>query len=308
MSQSIRVNFLSRGINISADLYSPAVGSLDRKGAALVVGHPGTGIKEQTSGLYAKSLAALGFTTLAFDAAHHGQSGGEPRFLEDPYQRVEDFKSAVSFLSTLAGNVDPERIGTVGICASGGFSIFAAQTDLRIKAVATICSVCVGTMTRSGMRDASSGAIDQAKLQPALAWANTERTSEARGNIPGTINILETFKEARDYYQTERGLHPGCTNLQLVRSLDTIATYDSFRFIDWISPRPLLMIIGSEADKGGDKDDPADTGRYSRMAIERAKEPKELFVIQGLGHIDLYDHMDESVPKLAEFMEKSLCA
>ncbi|KAH7009263.1 Alpha/Beta hydrolase protein [Microdochium trichocladiopsis] len=274
--------------------------------AAIVVGHPGTGIKEQTSGLYARSLASQGFITLAFDAAHYGESGGEPRYLEDPYQRVEDFRNAVSFLSTLDGEVDPERIGTVGICSSGGFSIFAAQTDQRIKAVATVNGVCVGTMTRNSMKD-PSGAIDQALLQPGLVWAGRERTSEARGNPPTTISILDTFAEAADYYQTPRGQHPRCANLQLARSLDTIASYDSFAFIDWISPRPLLMIIGSEADKGNDGD-PADTGRYSRMAIERAREPKELFVIKGLGHIDLYDHMSESVPKLADFMGRALCA
>ncbi|PVH68512.1 alpha/beta-hydrolase [Cadophora sp. DSE1049] len=304
MSESRRVNFLSRGINIIADLYSPFAGAPNRKKAAIVVGHPGTGIKEQTSGLYAKSLASQGFTTLAFDAAYQGESGGEPRYLEDPHQRVDDFRNAVTFLSTLDGEVDQERIGTVGICASGGYSIFAAQTDLRIKAVAAVCGVCVGTMTRNSMKG-PSGAIDQTILQPGLVWAGRERTSEARGNQPATISVLQAFEEAGEYYQTSRGQHPRCTNLQLVRSLDTIATYDSFAFIDWISPRPLLMIIGSEADKGTGEG--ADTGGFSRVAIERAKEPKELFVIKGLGHIDLYDHVSESVPKLADFMGKSLC-
>ncbi|KAH7312800.1 hydrolase of the alpha/beta superfamily [Rhexocercosporidium sp. MPI-PUGE-AT-0058] len=256
--------------------------------AAIIVGHPGTALKEQQSGLYAKSLASHGFTALAFDAAYQGKSGGELRYLEDPHQRVEDFINAVTFLSTLDREVDPERIGTVGICASGGYTISAAQTDLRIKAVATVCGVCLGTMTRNSMKD-TSGAINQTILQPTLAWATEERISEARGNQPATISILQTFEEAGDYYQTSRRKHPRCTNLQLVRSLDTIATYDSFAFIDWISPRPLLMIIGSEADKG--TDDPADTGRFSRIAIERAKEPKELFVIR-------------SVPKLADFMGK----
>lgn len=304
MSKSRQVNFLSRGINIVGDLYSPAPGAPNRKKAAIIVGHPGTGIKEQTSGLHAKSLALQGFTTLAFDAAHHGESGGEPRYLEDPYQRVEDFKNAVTFLSTLDGEVDPERIGTVGICASGGYSIFAAQTDLRIKAVAAVCGVCVGNMARKSM-EGSSGAIDQTLLGPGLVWAGRERISEARGNQSATLSILETFEEAREYYQTSRGKHPRCTNLQLVRSLDTIVTYDSFAFISWISPRPLLMIIGSEADKG--TGDPADTGVFSRKAIERAKEPKELFVIKGLGHVDMYDHVSESVSKLADFMGRYLC-
>jgi fermentation-respiration switch protein FrsA (DUF1100 family) len=265
---------------------------------------PGTGIKEQSSGLYARRLAECGFVTLAFDAAYQGESGGEPRYLEDPYQRVEDFRSAVTFLSTLDGVVDPERIGVVGICASGGYSIFAAQTDLRLKAVATVCGVCLGSMTREGMKN-SSGVINQEMLQQGLVYAGKQRIAEAKGSQSATVSILDSFEEAKTYYKTPRGQHPRCTNLQLARSLDTLATYNSFAFIDWISPRPLLMIIGSEAEKG--TGDPADTGFYSRAAIEHAKEPKELFVIQGKGHIDLYDKTQESIPKLADFMAKSLC-
>ncbi|CEI70790.1 hypothetical protein FVEN_g731 [Fusarium venenatum] len=304
MSQSRQVNFLSRGINIVGDLYSPVAGAPDRKRAAIVVGHPGTGIKEQTSGLYAKTLASQGFITLAFDAAYQGESGGEPRYLEDPHQRVEDFRNAVTFLSTLDGEVDPERIGSLGICASGGYSICAAQTDLRIKAVAAVSGICLGTMTRKNMQD-PSGAIDQTILRSGLVWAGKERISEAGGNQPETISVLQSFENAKEYYETSRGQHPRCTNLQLVRSLDTLATYDSFAFIDWISPRPMLMIIGSEADKGNGE--ALDTGGFSRAAIERAKEPKELFVVKGLGHIDLYDHVSESVPKIADFMGRSLC-
>ncbi|KAH8726281.1 hydrolase of the alpha/beta superfamily [Phaeosphaeriaceae sp. PMI808] len=299
-----QVHFSSRGINVVGDLYLPLPAAPNRKNASIIVGHPGTGIKEQTSGLYARCLAEHGFVTLAFDAAHYGESGGEPRYLEDPYQRVEDFRSAVTFLSTLDGEADPERIGILGICSSGGYSIFAAQTDLRLKAVATVCGVCLGSMTRDSMKN-SSGAINQEMLQQGLIYAGKERIAEAKGSQPAAVSILDTFEEAKEYYKTARGQHPRCTNLQLVRSLDTLATYDSYAFIDWISPRPLLMIIGSEADKG--TGEAADTGPYSRAAIERAKEPKELFVIKGKGHVDLYDNTVESVPKLVDFMAKSLC-
>lgn len=304
MTTSRKVHFSSRGINVVGDLYLPSPAASSRKKATIIVGHPGTGIKEQSSGLYAKCLAEYGFTTLAFDAAYQGESSGEPRHLEDPYQRVEDFKSAVTFLSSLEGEVDPERIGVVGICASGGYSIFAAQTDLRMKAVAAVCSVCWGSMTRESMKN-SSGTINQEMLQHGLIYAGKERIAEAKGTQPATIDILNVFEEAKAYYETCRGQHPRCTNLQLARSLDMLATYNSYAFIDWISPRPLLMIIGSEADKG--TGDAADTGPYSRAAIERAGEPKELFVIKGKGHIDLYDNISDSIPKLADFMEKSLC-
>ena len=298
-----KVNLSSRGINIVGDLYMPSPGAPNRQNAAIVVGHPGTGIKEQASGLYARQLAEHGFVTLAFDAAYQGESGGEPRYLEDPYQRIEDYKSAVTFLSTLDGEVDPKRIGVVGICSSGGYAIFAAQTDVRLKAVATVCGVCLGAMNRNSMRD-SSGAIDQDILHQRFVHAGNERMAEAKGKQPATFSMVDVFDEAKDYYQTPRGQHPRCTNEQIVRCIEMLATYDSFAFIEWISPRPLLMITGTEADKGNG--DPADTARYSREAISRAKEPKELFIIEGRGHIDLYDKTDESIPKLAEFMARSL--
>lgn len=149
MSSPDNVSFLSRNIKLAAHLYHPTTDSPSRDGAAIIICHPWTSIKEQSPANYARVLSPAGFTCLAYDAAYQGESEGEPRSLEDPAQRVEDIKSAVTYL-TSRKDVNPDKIGVVGICASGGYAPFATQTDLRIKACATSAAVCVGTMARRG--------------------------------------------------------------------------------------------------------------------------------------------------------------
>ncbi|KAH6661478.1 hydrolase of the alpha/beta superfamily [Plectosphaerella plurivora] len=287
------INYPSRGLTIAADLYLPLSSAPDRKGAALVVGHPGTGIKEQASGLYARRLAEAGFITLAFDAAYYGESGGTPRGLEDPAQRVEDIKCAATYLATegAAAGVDPSRIGLVGICASGGYGIFAAATDMRLRAVAVVSLGCFGQLTRESM--------DSATLRQQFAQGAEDRLAEARGEEPTMIGILDVpgAGEAVAYYRTEgRGKHPRSKNEYVRRSIELMAVYDSFAHIDWIAPRPILMIMGSEAV----------TRHMTEGAFKRAAEPKELIVIEGKQHVDLYDDTSESVPKMVEFLAKAL--
>lgn len=301
-----RVEFPSKGITVVGELYLPIETATDRKHAAIVVAHPMGGVKEQTSALHAKILAENGFIALAFDAAYQGESGGEPRGLEDPTQRAEDVRSAVTYLSTLQ-EVDEGRIGALGICASGGYVPFAAQTDTRIKAVATVSAADVGSLFREGMKNTAM-TTDRDTLSKLLAESGKARIAEARGEpvpmqpllpdspegLPETVPAL--FREGSEYYRTPRAQHCRSTNRFPVRSMDLVVNYSSYAFVDLISPRPLLMIAGSEAD----------SRYFSEEAIARAGEPKELFLVKGQTHVSLYDHVGGHAAKLVDFFAKWL--
>ncbi|KPM46036.1 hypothetical protein AK830_g414 [Neonectria ditissima] len=210
------VHFNSDGISIAAHLYVPATNSTGNTSRpAIVVGHPHGGVKEQTAGLYARQLAQrTGFITLAFDAAYQGESGGLPRYLEDPHQRADDVRNAVTYLTTLDA-VDPERIGVLGVCASGGYVPFAAQTDKRMKAVATVSGIDLGTLYSEGFRNYDGPMLPN--LDEQLAEANRRRTLEAKGAPPYLTRIFPQtaadvtpdlpvfYQESYDYYQTPRG-------------------------------------------------------------------------------------------------------
>ncbi|KAI9306522.1 dienelactone hydrolase domain-containing protein [Cunninghamella echinulata] len=300
------VSFTSQGIKISANVYLPKDTS-SKKRAAIVVSHPMGGVKEQTAGLYAEKLSKLGYIALTFDAAYQGESGGVPRFLEDPFQRVEDVKNAVTYLSTLP-EVDSERIGALGICASGGYVPHAAQTDVRIKAAAGISGADVGMLYREGI----SGSTSFDDFQKSLLWSAQARKAEIDGQEPMITNLIPCtaedaavlpektlFREAYYYYRTPRAQHPRSENKYLVRSIDKLASFAAYDYNHLISPRPLLMIAGSEAD----------TKYFSEVAYEKAKEPKELFIIDGATHVDLYDilkYVDPVVAKLDSFFTQYL--
>ncbi|KAF4408046.1 alpha/beta hydrolase [Streptomyces lycii] len=291
------VPFLSSGLRLAGTLFLPDAPASERR-AAVVVSHPGGGVKEQTASVYAERLAREGFAALVFDAACQGESEGEPRGLEDPFQRAEDIKSAVSFLTT-RDEIDPDRIGALGICASGGYVPYAAQTDLRIRAVATVSASDMGAVMREGLGRTQDPQTTRAMLERAGA----ARTAEARGEaVPRQEWITEAVDaETYEYYRTPRGHHPRAVRPWPVRSLDRIIQYDSYALIRLIAPRPLLMIIGSEAN----------TGYMSHEAIGKAAEPKELFVIDGGTHISLYDkdeHVTPAVAKLTAFYTAHLAA
>ena len=300
------VEFESNGLRIAAHMYTPEDGE-KRPGPAVVVGHPGSGVKEQAAGLYARRLADGGLVALAFDAAYQGESEGEPRGLEDPAQRVEDFKAAVSYLGTRDDLVDSERIGALGICASGGYVVAAAAGDHRIKAVATVSGVDLPAHMRYG----PDGTLDPEVFQGMLDRAAAARSAEARGEGVQTLPLFpdtaeEAFarggeygREGFEYYCTPRGHHSRSTKAMPWSSIDRLASFDAFSHADLIAPRPLLVIVGRLAA----------TSWMSVDAYQRARAPKELDWIEGASHVALYDkeeYVGPAVGRLVEFYTATL--
>ncbi|MET7481945.1 alpha/beta hydrolase [Streptomyces sp. NPDC005538] len=296
------VVFPSAGLKLAGHLHTP---DGQAAGPAIVVGHPGSGVKEQAAGLYARRLAERGFVTLAFDAAHQGESEGEPRDLEDPAQRVEDLKAAVSFLHT-RDEVDPDRVGALGICASGGYALAATATDPRIRAVGTVSAVDISRQFRLG----ADGAQDPAVVAGMLAAASEARTAEARGADVQRFPLFPaTEEEARaggphvhdgwEYYRTPRARHPRSATSLTWTSVDRIAGFDAFASLSLIAPRPLLLIAGREAV----------TSWMSVEAFQKAYGAKELAWIEGATHVDLYDkdeYVTPAVEKLSGFFAAQL--
>lgn len=301
----LSVTFDSAGIEIAAHLYLPGAPAAGPR-AALVVGHPGTGVKEQTSGTYARLMADRGFVTLAFDAAYQGASGGLPRGLEDPAQRVEDFKAAVSYLTTRS-EVDPGRIGLLGICASGGYSLAAAGSDRRVAAVAAVSTAEPARQFRHG----ADGAQDPAVFRSLLDAAADARSAAARGQDPGVMAVFpDTAEQAHalggrhavegfEYYCTPRGAHERSARFLAWESIDRMAAHDAFHAIPLIGDRPVLQIVGERAV----------TAWMAVEAHRRATGRKELHRIDGASHVDLYDkraYIDPAVDKLTAFYDTHL--
>lgn len=289
--------------NVVGNLYLPPNYDVNKKYAAIVVGHPFGGVKEQTSGLHAQKMAELGYITLAFDATHYGESGGYPRYIESPEARVEDFSAAVDFLSNHK-NVNAAAIGVIGICGGGGYSVSAAQIDHRIKAVATISMYDMGRARRQGLGDV----LTYEQRMKTLDEIGEQRTKEFAGAarkdivaIPNQLspNDTENTREFFDYYRTPRGGHPNSTASYSFTSLAPMMNFFPFVQIETISPRPLLFIVGERAV----------SAYFSEDAYSKAAEPIELFVVPGASHVDLYDrpeYMSVSLPKLDSFFKQYL--
>jgi fermentation-respiration switch protein FrsA (DUF1100 family) len=251
-----RLTFQSRGNTVVGNLFKPDGVDQGAQCPAVVVTHPFGAVKEQVPTTHARLLAGHGFITLVFDASYQGESSGEPHFSEFPSARVEDIRCAVDFLS-IRPDVDPGRIGALGICAGGGYTVNVSQTEMRIKAVAGVSTFNVGSARRDGVGGTQSAEYPEIDPNP---------------------RFMGTFA---------------------LSSLSQQTAFFPFEGIELISPRPLLLIAGSEAD----------TLYMSQNAIEKAKEPKELHIIDGASHIDLYwkpEYVPRVAEKLTEFFTKNL--
>ena len=299
------VEFKNGDITMAGNVFVPADFDATRAYPTVVVVHPGGGVKEQTAGVYAQRLADQGFVTLAFDASYQGQSGGMPRFLDNPMNRVGDIYSAVDYLTTLP-YVDDANIGILGICAGGGVTIKASSTDHRIKTVATVSGVDTGAVASRGWNgDANvSGAEQVMSLQAAAA----QRTAEANGAEPvyvpyvpavGDTTAPLDLQEAADYYLTPRGQYPTAPNKMLMSGQVYAAGFNGFDRIETLLTQPLLVVAGSEAGSLWHSQE-----LYSRAASMQ----KQLAIIPGATHMDLYDGpgVDQAMQRLTPFFTTNL--
>ncbi|MEE2764664.1 MAG: alpha/beta hydrolase [Pseudomonadota bacterium] len=271
---------------------------------AIVVSHPGGGVKEQAAGLYASKLAAEGFVTVAYDASYQGESTGEPRQLENPYVRTEDVSAVVDYLTTLP-YIDNDRIGAMGVCAGAGYTANAAMNDRRIKAVGMVSAVNIGAMFRNGW----DNSIKDADAMPALQGGSNARTSDACGNDIATIPLAplreedapnEELRQAWEYYHTDRCQHPNAPGFATARSLNQIITYDAYNKAEAFFTQPLQIVAGSDAGSKWMSDD-----LYERAA----STDKRFHVVEGANHMSLYDipqYVNEAVSVLSPFFKGKL--
>lgn len=304
MSKDINIKTLNGyGTTLSAVINFPPEFEASQTYPAIVVSHPGGGVKEQTAGLYARKLAEYGFVTVAYDASFQGASSGEPRQLENPHIRTEDVSAVIDYLTTL-DYVDNERIGAMGICAGAGYTANAAINDPRIKAVGTVSLINIGQMFRNGW----DGSVTDAEAAPILEQAAQARTTDAAGQdnefplapMHQDDAPNEELRQAWEYYHTPRCEHPNAPGWMTTRSLSQIITYDAFHKAETYLTQPLLIVAGSEAGSKWMSDD-----LYERAA----STDKSFHVVEGANHMDLYDgekEVAEAVDNLGSFFSDKL--
>ncbi len=302
------VNYQLNGLKIAANVYTPANYNPAKKYAAIVVAHPNGGVKEQTAGLYAQRLAEAGYITITADAAYQGASEGEPRHTDKPFYRTEDIHGMADFISKYPG-VDSSRLGALGICGGGGYTLNAAKSDKRLKAVATLSMFNSGEVRRNGYMNSQLDSIQQRLHEASDAREKEVLTGvvESSGKVDfdaltdeavSKINN-DLYREGMIYYgKTHR--HPNSTFEYTKSSLMDLMTWDTRYNIELID-QPLLMMAGTEA-----------SSLYmtkEAFAAATGTKNKELYLIDGATHIQTYyvpEYVDQIVNKLKDFYGKNL--
>lgn len=303
--QAVTFNNLNdQGVSMAAVINFPAGFDANKQYPAIVVTHPGGGVKEQTAGLYAHNIAAHGFITIAFDASYQGESSGEPRQLENPHIRTEDVSAVIDYLTTLP-YVNQARIAAMGICAGGGYAANAAINDRRIKALATVSAVNIGSMFRNGWENN----VKDADAVGYLDFGSQARTTDAGKHELATIPLAplrkedapnKELEEAWEYYHTPRCAYPTAPGFTLARNLTQIITYDAYHKAEAFLTQPVLAIAGSVAGSKWMSED---------LVARAASQDKQLHIVEGANHMSLYDvpqFVDEAVTALAAFFQRTL--
>lgn len=297
-------NLNGQGITLAAVIHFPEGFDTGKKYPAIVVSHPGGGVKEQAAGLYARKLAEQGLLAIAYDASYQGESTGEPRQLENPYVRTEDVSAVIDYLTTLP-YVDPSRIGAMGICAGAGYTANAAINDRRIKAIGTVSAVNIGQMFRNGWENN----VKDADAVGYLEYGSNARTSDASKTDLATIPLAplrredapnEELAQAWEYYHTPRCQHPNAPGFTLARNLTQIITYDAYNKAEAFLTQPMRVIAGSKAGSKWMSDD---------LLARAASKDKTMHIVAGANHMDLYDrenYVNEAISVLAPFFRARL--
>ncbi|WP_336813537.1 alpha/beta hydrolase [Bosea sp. MMO-172] len=288
--KSVKIQNADMAWHIAANILFPPEFDEGRTYPAIVSVHPFGSCKEQTSGnVYGKALAEQGFVVIAYDASFQGESGGSPRWVEDPTQRVEDISRVIDYAVTLP-YVDADAIGVLGVCGGGGYVLNATLTEKRIKAVVSITGVNIGRLFREGFSN-----YDPLGALTAMA---AQRTREARGGelqvnelLPASPDVarknglteLDVF-EATDYYKTPRGQQPGGWTRMLFSHAQKTLAWDAFAFAETLLTQPMMVVIGNKPGAFGAFRDGMEV--YGRAT---ASKDRRLVVAEGWSHYDLYD-------------------
>ncbi|MCD8110995.1 MAG: alpha/beta hydrolase [Clostridiales bacterium] len=299
-----KITFHNRyGITLAADLYEPK--DTSGKLPAIAVSGPFGAVKEQSSGLYAQAMAERGFLTIAFDPSYTGESGGQPRYVASPDINTEDFMAAVDFLS-VQENVDPERIGIIGICGWGGMALNTAALDTRIKATVASTMYDMTRVNANGYFDSEDSEEARYEKKKALCEqriADYKNDSYALGG--GVVDPLPEdasffVKDYYDYYKTNRGYHPRSLNSNEGWNVTGCESFMNMPILQYSQEiRSAVLLVHGEK---------AHSCYFSKDAFAKLTgENKELMIIPGVVHTDLYDRMD-IIPfdKITEFFDRYL--